>query len=151
MKLLLIIVLALALRLLLAVTAPINPDATNYATVAAIVRGGGNVYEQTQFYNYSPLWFHILGVLDMARGAVPLAVAVRVFLSALDMPNIILIHLIAKHLHPERAIYGAILYAFNPATVLIVAWHGQFESLALLPALAAVLLGLRYVRAGRQT
>src|SRR5688572_23766383 len=116
MKLLLIIGAALAVRLLLAVAAPVNTDVTNYATVAAIVRGGGNVYAETPFYNYSPLWFHILGLLDAARGAVPLAVAVRVFLSALDMPNIILIHQIAKQLQPERAIYGAILYAFNPAT-----------------------------------
>src|SRR5438067_1863227 len=40
-----------------------NFDAVSYRIVGDIVTSGGNVYAETQRYNYGPVWFLILGAL----------------------------------------------------------------------------------------
>ena len=141
-----ILALALGLRLLLAWGAPIGPDLINYERTAAIVREGGNVYAETPYYNYSPFWFHALNAIDSLRGQVPFMVAVRLFLSLFDLLNLLAVYLILKMLWPEDSLYGTFVYAINPVTLLVGSAQGQFETLALLPALLAVYMGLCYRR-----
>ena len=58
---LVVVVLGVALRLWMA-TLGHNWDLASYQTVAQIVDAGGNVYAETERYNYGPLWLakHII-------------------------------------------------------------------------------------------
>lgn len=122
-QLLIALFLGLGLRLTLAIATQGNYDLRSYEIVSAIVRSGGNVYAETNRYNYTPLWSFVL--------AFP--INVRVFLSCVDILNAILISHIANH----RA---GIFYALNPVSVLLVGYGGQFETLAALPILLALYL-----------
>lgn len=134
---------ALALRLLVAVFAPPNPDVLNYGGVVGVIEAGGNIYREFDWYPYSPFWSSVLTALDHLRGDVPLMIAVRVFLSIIDMVNVLLIYHIAA---PERRFHAAAFYAFNPVSVLVTSVRGQFEALVLIPTLLAVLMVANYHR-----
>lgn len=127
----------IALRILLALTTQGNFDAVSYEIVADIMRRGGNVYAETTRYNYSPVWFHILDALANVR-SMPLIVVVRLFLSCIDLGNILLIHTIAQR-YTEHGRIIAVAYALNPGMITLVGQHGQFEALAMLPFLAGIL------------
>ena len=61
---LVIIALGLDLRMGAAVLGH-NFDIESWYIVADIMRHGGNVYAETGRYNYGPVWFFILHVLDV--------------------------------------------------------------------------------------
>ncbi|MEO8285124.1 MAG: hypothetical protein ABI670_01660 [Chloroflexota bacterium] len=75
----------LILRMLLAAQPMFNFDIESYTIVAGIMRHGGNVYVETDRYNYSPIWFNVLNILSYLPIAFPFAV--RGFLSIVDMFN----------------------------------------------------------------
>lgn len=133
-----VLAVGLVLRLLIAVFLPPNWDVDSYGIVAEIVRGGGNVYAETSRYNYSPVWMGVIGALSFVP--VPLSVAVRMFLSLCDAVNAACVYDIARLSGRGRPLRLMMLYYLNPATMLIAAYAGQFELLALLP----ILLWLRY-------
>jgi Gpi18-like mannosyltransferase len=126
-----------------------NFDAVSYEIVADIMRHGGNVYAETTRYNYSPVWFHVLDALAHVP-RMPLIVVVRLFLSCIDIGNILLIHMIAERYTGHGRI-AAVAYALNPGMITLVGQHGQFEALAMLPFLAGILAlfsGRRWVAWG---
>lgn len=120
--------IGLALRLALACFTPGNYDMRSYEIVASIMQRGGNVYAATPRYNYSPLWAYILRSLSYIG---PVHITARVFLSLVDMGNALLI----------RRMWGltaGTCYALNPAVIVLVGYGGQFETLACLPLLIAL-------------
>ncbi|MEO5953731.1 MAG: hypothetical protein ABIQ44_14810 [Chloroflexia bacterium] len=118
-----------ALRLILAAQPLFNYDIESYALVVGIVRGGGNVYAETYRYNYSPVWANLLGLLSLLPVAFPFAI--RGFLSIVDILNGFLLQRILG----EKA---AILYWLSPVAILIVGYHGQFDTLSATPLLVAM-------------
>jgi hypothetical protein len=121
----------LVLRMLLAAQPMYNFDVESYTIVAGIMRHGGNVYAETDRYNYSPVWFNLLNLLSYLPVAFPFAV--RGFLSIVDMFNG---YLLQRLLGPR----AAIIYWLSPVAILIVGYHGQFDTLAATPLLMAMAL-----------
>lgn len=147
--------LGLGLRLFLAVSFRGNYDETSYEIVSGIVRRSGNVYAETARYNYAPPWAPVLGLAGGAadRLGIVLHTVIRGFLSLVDVWNAGLIGLIvASQAGKRRGQLAAVSYLLNPVAILIVGYHGQFETLAAVPLFAAwlVLVGwaLATIRAG---
>ena len=140
--LLFIIVIGTSIRLFLAFFYFGNFDMESYTTVSEIVLKGLNVYNETPFYNYSPVWFNILGPLRIFSDnfSLPFHFAVRGFLTIIDIITLSLILAIgiSEGLSKTSLIRLSLLYYLNPITYLITGYHGQFENMALL----FVILGL---------
>jgi len=79
------IAIGLILRLVLAIYTPGNLDQQNFIISAQILRSGANIYNETPYYNYTPLWGGILALLSLVN--IPLPILVRLTLIAADMAN----------------------------------------------------------------
>jgi hypothetical protein len=138
----------LALRVALALLVPPNYDQASWAEAAAIAARGGNLYLETERYNYAPVWGQLLGGLGrMARaGDLPLFVVVRLFLTLCDLVNAFLVARLAAGAGAAFPTGALLLYWLSPVSVLLASVHGQFETLAALPLLFASALLLRAER-----
>ena len=128
-----VVLTGLAARLAMAMQGH-NYDMNSWYLVADIMRHGGNVYAQTDRYNYGPVWFNILYCLDALAGHRPevLRYLIAAFLSLVDLG-------IFFTLGRQAQWFAATLFFLNPVSILITGYHGQFDNLA-------VLLGLWSVR-----
>jgi hypothetical protein len=144
------LLIGVGLRLYLAASFEGNFDQASYEIVAGIVRRGGNVYAETSRYNYSPIWATAVGGLDLLAQYVgqPLHTVVRSALTFVDVLNAILIGRIGYADAGRSISRGFATYMLNPVAILIVGYHGQFETLAALPLLIAVALGPARGRVG---
>jgi hypothetical protein len=144
------LVLGVGLRLFLAVAFEGNFDQVSFEIVADIVRRGGNVYAETSRYNYTPVWSILLGGFDLLAQYTgqPLHVVVRSALTLVDVVNAILIGRIGLVYAGTSVSRGFATYLLNPVAILVVGYHGQFETLAALPLLLAVALGPAHGRVG---
>jgi len=130
--------LGIGLRLLVA-TQGHNFDVDSYLIVADIVERGGNVYAETLRYNYGPVWFHILSAIGNAASFFPNTqeIAFRYilagFLSLVDV-GIFLV------LWKKVGAAAAYLFFLNPISILITGYHSQFDNLAILVGLLAVII-----------
>lgn len=134
------IFLGLGTRLFLAHYYHGNDDQISYEIVSAILERGGNVYSETQRYNYSPLWAQLLLYLKSLSNLtnLPFHSIIRGFLSLVDLLNGVFIGLISSQIFTNRSsTSGFSLYLLNPVSLLIVGYHGQFDNLAALPLLVA--------------
>jgi hypothetical protein len=143
-----VVIVGMGLRAVLAVAVPGNFDEQSFELVAAIGRRGGNVFVETTRYNYTPVWALLLqGFDDVAtRVDLPLHVVVRSALSIVDVANAMLIGLLGQRVTGRSFRTGFAAYLLNPVAVLIVGYHGQFETLAALPLLAALVFDTRGTR-----
>ncbi len=115
-----------------------NFDVESYRIVADIVSAGGNVYAETDRYNYGPIWFHILHALDVMpwfdqEGVVGLRWKVASFLTLVDLGILWL-------LVEQYSIKVGALFFLNPLSILITGYHSQFDNLAVLTGLLSVVL-----------
>ena len=135
-----VVAIGLAARLIAAASSDNgNYDQRSYEIVVGIMRRGGNVYAETQRYNYSPVWAYLLLALDTVARAAQLSLhfTIGVFLTLIDLVNAALIgRIAAREGVPARVGFAAFL--LNPVAVLISAYQGQFETLAALPVLATL-------------
>ena len=133
----------LLVRLALAWVAPLSYDLESYAIVVNALNHGQVVYEATPRYNYSPVWFHVLGAtarLSQAAGLSPFF-GFRLVTIAGDVAAALA--LFAFGLQGDtrrRAAARAIVFFTNPVTIATSAFHGQFETLALAFFVAALAL-----------
>ncbi len=137
---------ALAARLALLHAFPGNYDTESYDIVADVVTRGGDPYRETTRYNYSPLWaFVIAGAGAAARtsGASPTSV-LGLLLLAGDVATAVLVYRLARRRRSGAASALAALFFFaNPVSILVSSHHLQFDGLAVLFLVAAVLLSDR--------
>ncbi len=122
------------IRLLLACMCYGNTDMQSYEIVADIVERGGNVYAETRRYNYSPIWFMLIGILKRIQLQFPsfsFHFVVRSFLCGVDLVTLLFLLLIAKEEKISK-IKTALFFYLNPVSFLITGYHGQFENLAIL-------------------
>lgn len=136
--------IGIGLRLVLAFFFYGNFDQSSYELVVGIMRRGGNIYAETRRYNYSPVWAYVLLSLSTLSDTLnlPFHFVVRTFLSLADTLNGVLIGLISAKVTGRSFSKGALIYLLNPVAILIVGYHGQFDTLAVLPLLCAAYLAL---------
>lgn len=112
-----------------------NFDLESYVVVASVVDAGENVYNETNRYNYGPVWLHVIGTASrMARIWDDQFGFFKFFLSfTLTIADLGLCLLLRR-----RAGDGvAILFFLNPVSIVISGFHRQFGNLALLLGLVA--------------
>jgi hypothetical protein len=128
-----VMIAGISMRLLVA-TCGHNFDVDSYKIVANIVDRGGNVYAGTGRYNYGPVWFHILHALNVLAGQNPSVFRYLLagFLSLVDAG-------IFSVLWRKFGKLAACWFFFNPISVIITGYHNQFDNLAVLLGLLAVL------------
>ena len=118
-----------------------NYDMDSWRSIADVAREHWNVYAATPRYNYGPVWFGALWVLDRVHDVLPLGrfggesfhVVVASFLTLADLG-------IAVLLFRAFGLLPGLLFILNPVSVLLTGYHSQFDNLAVLPALGAWLL-----------
>jgi hypothetical protein len=135
----LIIIVGLVLRLMLA-KGNYNFDIVQFTQIGHVMRSFLNIYEHNQFYNYSPLFFFVLGLLDRVQSIFnfpSFPFIERAFLSLIDIFTFFIIFKIAKqrNLPPLKT---ATLFYLNPISIIISGHHGQFDNIAILLLLIGV-------------
>lgn len=143
-----VVVIGVGLRAFLAVAFSGNFDETSFEVVADIERRGGNIFSETSRYNYAPLWAVLLHGFDLVavRFDLPLHTVVRSALTFVDLVNAALIGVIGWRVAGRDPRIAFASYLLNPVAILVVGYHGQFETLAALPLLAAVALDAQGTR-----
>ncbi len=136
---------AVCLRVRLLWSFPGNYDTESYREVLAILRRGGSVYAETARYNYSPIWWNALRLCDGLgrRWSLPLPTSVGLLLLAVDLLTAALLARMAGRSGSRWPEGAALLFLWNPVSVLLSSWHGQFDNLAILFLVAAVALARR--------
>jgi len=129
-----VIVVGIAARLLVA-TRGHDPDMDSWQTVAKLVEQGKNVYASTNVYNFAPGWLLILHVLDMLAGHNP--VVFRYFVAGFLSLGDVGIFVILWHRFGKLA---SCWFLLNPISVIISGYQNNFDNLAILLGLVAVLL-----------
>lgn len=132
-----VVVLAVAVRMILAGPRH-NWDFDSYLIVAGIMRRGANVYAETSRYNYGPIWFWLLHVLDVMSQwfSKPLVVFRLEIAALLSLVDLAIFAVLWRRYDRTRAM-AALL---SPIAILITGYHGQFDNLALLFGMLAVLV-----------
>ncbi|MET0619824.1 MAG: hypothetical protein ABW056_06070 [Thermoanaerobaculia bacterium] len=137
---------ALAVRLWLLAGFHGNYDTESYALVAEIARTGGDLYRDTTRYNYSPLWAGVCVAVEGAArtlGTSPIPVFGALLLLA-DLATAVLVFVLARRRRSaEAAALAALLFFANPVSILVSSRHLQFDGLAILFLLAAILFSER--------
>jgi hypothetical protein len=112
-----------------------NYDLGSYWVVVDLVEHGQNVYAGTNRYNYGPVWFHLLHLFDWLAGGNSAGFRFLIigFLSAADA-------LIAWILWRKFGRLVAAWFFLNPVSIMITGYGNQFDNVAILLGLWAVLL-----------
>jgi hypothetical protein len=97
-------VVGLSSRLFLAYTFHGNYDQISFEIVSDIMMRGGNVYAETERYNYAPLWAYILLALRWIADStyLPFHFIIRSFLAAIDCINAALSALLMNRIQPSK-------------------------------------------------
>lgn len=137
--------LVLVLRLSLASQFHGNYDSESYMIAAQAVLGGQNVYLATERYNYSPVWsFALAGLWKAAAPNTSLfLLLIGALLTAADALSAwVILEIARRRLHrtPEESRRAALLFFSNPISVVVSSGHGQFDGIAILFLLVAILL-----------
>lgn len=142
----LLALLVFLVRLAIAARVRGNYDTDSFRIAAEAVLSGQNVYAATERYNYSPVWAYTVAGLWTLAGA---DAARFVFLlgllaTAADAAAAALVFALARRLGRTResALGAALLFFANPVSVLASSAHGQFDGLAIVPLLGAILVTL---------
>lgn len=115
-----------------------NFDLDSWQLVADIAGNNGNVYAETYRYNYGPIWFEILRIFDWVAQLFPHPeLAFRICIVGILTAADIGIWYILKR---RFGLVAGFLFFLNPISVIITGYHNQFDTLAILCALAAVLV-----------
>jgi hypothetical protein len=113
-------------------------DMESYELVARLMTQGENVYAATSRYNYGPFWFYILEFFYrisqwFADAFFALRYMVAIFLSIVDIGIFVVLSVLYSRV-------VAWLYYFNPISIVVTGLYSQFDNIALLLGLGAVVL-----------
>jgi hypothetical protein len=125
-----IVSLGLGLRIYLAFVSKGNFDMRSYEIVSKIFLEGKNVYAETGRYNYSPIWFLVLGFLKILSNNFNLyfPFLIGFILTVFDSASLYLIFKICK-LFKKSFFIPALLFFLNPISILLTSHHRQFENI----------------------
>jgi hypothetical protein len=140
--------LVFAVRLVLLRESPGNYDTRSYEEVVGILERGGDLYRETDRYNYSPVWSVLLrGAGRVARTtgwSLPFVVGL-LLLSFDSLTAAVLHRLVARRTSRERGLLAALLFFGNPVSVLVSSWHVQFDGVSIFFLVLAVSFATREV------
>ena len=138
MTLPIILLIAAVARLVPALWLPVGAgyDIESFRMVTDALRSGQEVYAASLGrHPYLPFQMFIMGgmaALSVATG-LPFVVAIKLPAILADVAITGLIYrLVAERRGRDWAAYAALLYALNPVSLLVSAYHGQFEAITLL-------------------
>jgi hypothetical protein len=131
---------AFLLRWSVALLAPDNGDLANFITTGQTTLQGGNIYLHFDSYNYPPLYAWLLaGILALGQTlSLPATLVARFWPILADSSAAVAVYAIAQQWHPSAARWLGWVYALNPVTIAISAYHGHFDALAYFPTLVAI-------------
>lgn len=114
-----------------------NFDLDSYEIVGKIVTSGGNVYAETNRYNYGPIWSWIIGLFYSFGNLLgnPFFILRYGVTTILTFTDIAIAAFIGKKLSTKYAL----IFFINPISIIISGFHGQFDNLAILIALISVI------------
>jgi hypothetical protein len=113
-----------------------NYDVLSYRIVADIMANGGNVYQQTERYNYAPIWFWTLHLLDLLPSfGLDAIVVLRTKVAALLTLTDVGIFVFLLQRYDLRI---ATFFFFNPISIIITGYHNQFDNVAIFVAIISV-------------
>ncbi len=112
----------------------VNFDFDSYRIVIDLIRHGQNVYAGTTRYNYGPVWFNVLNLLDwLARHEIHrFRLVLTAFLSLVDAG-------IFWVLWQHCGKWPATFFFLNPISIIVTGMHNQFDNFAVLLGLLAVI------------
>lgn len=115
-----------------------NFDMDSWRLSADITAHHGNVYAETYRYNYGPVWFEVVHILDrIAQWTVNPYHALRVLIvGVLTLADLGIWYLLRRRF----GYVAAFLFFLNPISIIITGYHNQFDTLAIFTALAAVMV-----------
>lgn len=130
-----LVFVSLAVRIAAACLTYGTEDVDSWKIVSEVLAQGKNPYEHTHFLRWPPLWMGVIfGVQHLADSLnwsfttlikIPPVVADAAI-------AIVLYYYFKSRQEIHRARLSSILYAINPISILIVAVHGQFDSITVL-------------------
>lgn len=132
---------ALAIRLGFLLSFSGDFDTESYEIVAGILRHGGDLYAETNRYNYSPAWgFVVAGVQIVAeKTGVRFVVAIGLLLLAVDGATALLVYRLARRRWGDaRTALASLLFFANPISILMSGYHCQFDNVSILFLLLAI-------------
>ena len=135
------LVLACIIRVALAFAVYGTYDVASYEIVSGILRRGGNVYAETHRYRYLPLWQWIIALIDHTAvlSRLPFSALIKLpsTLADLGIGWLLYVGILRAGRGESDAAWSALLYLLSPVSILVTAYHGQFDSLFLFFALLA--------------
>ena len=114
-----------------------NEDFYNWTWNATVLRDGGSVYSGDVPYGYGPFWMFVLRFADLIQNLFPdnRKIFRLVIILVLTLADLIIAAIIAR----KFSHYAALLFFLNPISIIISGHHNQFDNIAILGALVAVL------------
>ena len=124
----------------LAIRAPESHDMRAYWTdIAERTEAGERLYQDTP-YHFPPPWAWVLiSIHRLARPGFEFGPALRIFLNAIDAATAILLFRLAKLERAASPRAATLLFLLNPVGVWVSSVQGQFDNLAVLFLVAALL------------
>jgi len=122
-------------------------DISRYKEVAKVVLAGGTAYElPARYYPYPPPWQYIeaAALLISRFSGLSFDFVVKIPSIIADAAIAILLYLILLRSNQTKrmSLIWSLLFAFNPASIMISSGHGQFDSLPIAFSLAALYLAM---------
>lgn len=96
---------------------------------------GQNVYAATTRYNYAPFWFNFLHWLFQIANKNPISFRYLI-VGALTLVDLLIFMILYKKIGSR----AAFLFFLNPLSIIISGYHNQFDNIAILFSMVAVLL-----------
>ena len=112
----------------------VNFDFDSYRIVVDLLQHGKNVYANTDRYNYGPIWFNLLGLMEWLSGHEihRFRHLLVVFLSLADVG-------IFWVIWRRFGKWPATIFFLNPISIIVTGMHNQFDNLAILLGMWAVI------------
>lgn len=131
---LIVIIVGIGLRFLVAKRGH-NFDFDSFLIVINIVKRSGNVYAETTRYNYGPVWFNIVFILDMIATFFH-SYFRHILVGFLSMVDLSIFFILWRKIGKT----AAYLFFLNPISIIITGYHNQFDNLAILLALLSIII-----------
>ena len=114
-----------------------NVDFQHWFRNTEVIRHGGSLYSGGEFYGFGPVWMFVLRFADLIQNIFPenRKIFRLVIILVLTLADLLIAAIIAR----KFSHYAALLFFLNPVSIIITGYHNQFDNIAILVALIAIL------------
>jgi hypothetical protein len=134
------LIIRLVVALLFSKLSLTTGDVGNFIYTAQLTEKGFNVYEYQKEYPYPPTYAWILGYSIYIGEFFNISDDISVKIPSIIADSVIssFIYLLSCRLIHGKSLVIGLIYVFNPITILVTCYRGQFESLSNLPFVIAL-------------